>query len=189
MRERIVEIREVRARDLLPNPKNWRLHPHSQRAALEQALEQVGNVDVLRAVELPDGRLQLFDGHLRRDVRGDDVVKVAVCDLTEEEADLVLATFDPIASMAETSREKLAELSARAEDLRAEAPDLLAMLDGLLVREEEEGGGSDEASPPPREEEIEEKWAVLVTCRDEEHQREILDFLLGEGLQCSALIS
>jgi hypothetical protein len=31
IRDRIKELRRVPARDLLPNPKNWRSHPAAQR--------------------------------------------------------------------------------------------------------------------------------------------------------------
>ena len=34
VRNRIKELRYVRAGDLIPNPKNWRRHPKAQRDAL-----------------------------------------------------------------------------------------------------------------------------------------------------------
>ena len=58
-------IRRVAARDLVPNPKNWRRHPTRQAAALRGVLEEIGYADALLARELPDGRLMLIDGHLR----------------------------------------------------------------------------------------------------------------------------
>src|SRR5437879_5041884 len=67
IRDRIKELRRVRARDLVPNPKNWRVHPKVQRRALRALLTEVGYADALIARELPDGRLQLIDGHLRAD--------------------------------------------------------------------------------------------------------------------------
>jgi hypothetical protein len=39
IRDRIVELRRVAARELVPNPKNWRRHPARQAAALRGALE------------------------------------------------------------------------------------------------------------------------------------------------------
>lgn len=100
VRDRVVEIREVRAGDLLVNPENFRGHPDAQRAAMEGVFAEVGNVDVLKVVETPEG-LMLLDGHLRRDIFADDVVKVAVLDLTEEEARKVLLTFDRLTTLAE----------------------------------------------------------------------------------------
>jgi hypothetical protein len=63
--DRIKELRRVRARDLLPNPKNWRRHPKAQIDALRGLLAEVGYADALLVRQLPDGRLMLIDGHLR----------------------------------------------------------------------------------------------------------------------------
>jgi hypothetical protein len=64
----------VRARDLLPNPKNWRRHPKVQANALRGLLNEIGIADALLARELPDGRLQLIDGHLRAATMPDEEV-------------------------------------------------------------------------------------------------------------------
>jgi hypothetical protein len=34
-----------------------------------------------------------------------------------------------------------------------------------------------------------EQWLVLLTCRDEKHQGELLERFLAEGLPCRALLS
>jgi hypothetical protein len=112
VRDRIKELRRVRAKDLLPNGKNWRRHPPAQVAALRGLLDEIGYVDVLIARELPDGRLVLIDGHLRRDSTPDQEVPVIVVDVTEEEADKILATLDPLAAMAELDSERITSLLA-----------------------------------------------------------------------------
>jgi hypothetical protein len=66
IRDRIKELRRVRARDLLANPKNWRVHPKAQTAALRGLFSEIGYAEALLARELPDGRLQLIDGPLPR---------------------------------------------------------------------------------------------------------------------------
>ena len=38
IRDRVVELRRIRAKDLTPNPKNWRRHPEVQAAALRGLL-------------------------------------------------------------------------------------------------------------------------------------------------------
>jgi len=108
--DRIKELRRVRAKDLLPNPKNWRRHPKAQADALRALLADVGYADALLTRELSDGRLQLVDGHLRAQITPDSLVPVLVLDLTEEEADKVLATLDPLAAMAETDAERIKAL-------------------------------------------------------------------------------
>ena len=61
IRNRVVELRMVRAGDLLPDPRNWRRHPQAQRDALRSMLGRVGNAD----------GLMLVDGHLRADLESD----------------------------------------------------------------------------------------------------------------------
>src|SRR5688572_29294420 len=101
IRDRIKELRRVRAGDLRPHPKNWRTHPEEQQNALRGILAEVGYVDALMVRELPDGSLQIVDGHLRAETTPDAQVPELVVDLDDKEADKVLATFDPLAAMAE----------------------------------------------------------------------------------------
>lgn len=111
IRDRVRELRRVRAGDLLANPKNWRTHPKSQQDALRGILADVGFAGALLARELPDGTLQLIDGHLRtEEAAPDQLLPVLVTDLTEAEADKILATHDPLAAMAETDALQLDEL-------------------------------------------------------------------------------
>jgi ParB-like chromosome segregation protein Spo0J len=112
IRNRVKELRMVRASELQANPANWRKHPQAQRDALAGVLEDVGYADALIAREMPDGTLQLIDGHLRADLTPDEEVPVLVTDLNDAEAALVLATLDPLAAMAETDQAALASLLA-----------------------------------------------------------------------------
>ena len=95
IRDRIKAIRRVPARDLLPNPKNWRSHPPAQRDALQGLLAELGYCDAAIARELPDGRLQLIDGHLRCETTPDMEVPVLVLDVTDAEADKLLVDPRP----------------------------------------------------------------------------------------------
>jgi len=65
IRDRIKDFRRVSASLLCPNPKNWRTHNTRQRNVLKGILAEIGYADALLARELPDGSLQLIDGHLR----------------------------------------------------------------------------------------------------------------------------
>jgi hypothetical protein len=80
IKDRIRELRRVRAGDLKPHPKNWRVHPESQRNALRGLLAEIGYADTLLTRELPDGSLQLIDGHLRAETTPDVLVPVLVTD-------------------------------------------------------------------------------------------------------------
>jgi DNA modification methylase len=107
IQDRIRELRRVRARDLLPNPKNWRRHPKAQVDALRGLLAEIGYADALLARELADGRLMLIDGHLRAETTPDAQVPVLVLDVSAEEADKILLTLDPLAAMAESDAERI----------------------------------------------------------------------------------
>jgi ParB-like chromosome segregation protein Spo0J len=112
-RDRIKDFRQVRAGDLIPNPRNWRIHPKSQADALRGLLAELGFADALLTRELPDGRLMLIDGHLRKEnVPPDAQVPVLVLDVTEGEADKILLTLDPLATMAEADTERIKALLA-----------------------------------------------------------------------------
>jgi DNA modification methylase len=103
IRDRVRELRRVRAGDLTPNPKNWRTHPKAQADALRGILAEVGYADALLARELPDGSLILVDGHLRAETTPEQEVPVLVLDIDEAEADKLLLSIDPLAALAETN--------------------------------------------------------------------------------------
>ena len=102
IRDRIIELRRVRAGDIAPNPKNWRTHGDRQRSAVNAALSEIGYADALIARETPDG-LELIDGHLRAELTPEQEVPVLVVDLSEEEANKLLVTLDPLAALARRS--------------------------------------------------------------------------------------
>ena len=85
IRDRIKELRRVRASDLRPHPANWRVHPTSQKNALRGILSELGYADALIARECEDGSLMLLDGHLRAETTPDTLVPVLVTDLDEAE--------------------------------------------------------------------------------------------------------
>lgn len=143
IRDRIKALRRVRASELKPSPRNWRTHPQTQQDALRGVLAEIGYADALLARELPDGSLELVDGHLRAEITPDQEVPVLVLDLTEEEAAVVLATLDPLAALAEANQQALGELLASIE---TGSDALQAMLNGLAA---EHGIDLTEWTPPP----------------------------------------
>ena len=127
IRDRNKELRRVTAPELIPNPKNWRTHPVEQQDALRGVLAEVGYADALIARETPDG-LMLVDGHLRAETTPDSEVPVLILDIDEAEADLMLATLDPLAAMAGRDEERLDELLANLENDNESIASLLAGL-------------------------------------------------------------
>ena len=110
MRDRIKKLVRVPAHELIANPKNWRSHPDTQRAALRAGMERLGFADVLLAREDESGALILIDGHLRAEEAPTEILPVVVLDVTEAEAEELLLTLDPIANMAEANRDALERL-------------------------------------------------------------------------------
>jgi hypothetical protein len=123
IRDRITELRRVPASELIPNPKNWRVHPENQQDGLRSVLERVGYADAVIARETDEG-LVLIDGHLRAETTPDALIPVLITDLDEAEADEVLATLDPLASLAEPDIGKLTDLLKSVQD-RDEAVEVL----------------------------------------------------------------
>src|SRR5215831_492318 len=128
IRNRIVDHVSVRAGDLVPHPNNWRRHPPDQRQALEDSLSELGDIRSLLGYRLPDGRIQLIDGHLRRDIDPERLVTVELVDLTEEEAAKALLTLDPLAALAETDAKAVHLLTA---NLKTESAALRELWQGL----------------------------------------------------------
>jgi hypothetical protein len=104
IRDRIIELRRVPAATLRPNPKNWRRHPARQNDALLATLNEIGYAGALLARETEDGGVMLIDGHARAGLTPEAIVPVLILDVDEEEADKLLAVYDPIGAMAETDR-------------------------------------------------------------------------------------
>lgn len=155
IRDRIIDFRRVKASELRPNPRNWRTHPEAQQNALRGILAEVGYVDALLARSLPDGTLELVDGHLRAETTPDMEVPVLVCDLDDAEAAKVLATFDPLSAMAETNA---VMLDALLRDVDTGSADLQQMLAGLA-----DDAGLYQDTPEVTEDEVPEVPAEPVT--------------------------
>lgn len=193
VKNRIKAHKRVKAKDLIPNELNPRLHPESQKAALQALYEEIGFARSLLAYELPDGRLKLIDGHLRQSMDPEMEVEVEILDVTDEEAKKLLLSIDPLASLAEYDSAQLEKLQGLVNTESAVLANMwsrIGLQDEQALQELEDvseddegkfGAGSGEAIP--------EQWLVLVECRDETHQKDVLRWIKGEGLKAKALIS
>ena len=106
---RIVDEDVVDPSELMANPRNWRIHPREQREALEEVLGEIGWV---QRVIVNKRTGNLVDGHLRVDlaIEREEMVPVGYVDLSEEEEAKILATIDPLSSMAVPDSQKMDEL-------------------------------------------------------------------------------
>lgn len=119
IRDRVVELRRVKASTLLAHPDNWRKHPEAQKQVMTDILKRIGYAGALIGRVTPQG-IQLLDGHLRADTTPNMTVPVLIVDLNDEEAKVVLATMDPIAAMAEKDNAMLTALLQEADLLEGE---------------------------------------------------------------------
>jgi hypothetical protein len=127
-RNRITRYAEIDPSQLLANPLNFRIHPRNQQAALSGLIDEIGFID---PVLVQDGTDMVIDGHLRVSLAlrdGIPTVPVQYVDLTDAEANLALASFDPIAAMAGTDADNLAALLDQTSTTNA---DVMAMLSEL----------------------------------------------------------
>src|SRR5262245_32798404 len=137
IRDRVMELRRVRAGDLNGAAWNWRRHGDRQRKAVVGSLEELGITDPLKARELADGSLELWDGHLRQDILArvgpDTIVPVVVTDLSESEAKKANLIHDPLAELAEPDAEKLDSLIQDVDTDNAALAELLNDLSGTAA--------------------------------------------------------
>lgn len=137
---------------LVANPKNWRVHPTNQQAALKGSLTELGwiqNVIVNQRTGF------VLDGHARVALalrHSQTEVPVTYVDLSEEEEALALATLDPISAMAGADKDQLEALLA---DITTQDAALLDLVAGLGAEHGIGFGGGltdpDEVPEPPEE--------------------------------------
>lgn len=132
---RVTALEYIKGSELRPHPKNPRKHPDGQIKALEGALSQVGISDALVVYRAEDGVMTLIDGHCRGEHWADVEWPCIVLDVTDQEADFILATLDPLTGMASIDDGKMQRLL---ESVEFECTDLLEALVGLAPMEEEE---------------------------------------------------
>jgi len=165
-RERLIKIERMPASALLDHPFNPKIHPDSQKEPLAGLLSEVGKVDILKAYlsERNEGALTLWDGHCRRELRPDEIWNVGIYDLTDAEADLLLATFDPIGWQAEQSKQRLESLMDTIKAGNSHVVSFLAEQGvrlGIINQLNGQHGEAQDAEPQiDRAAELNKKWKV-----------------------------
>lgn len=199
-RNRIVGHDDVDPKKLIAHDANWRDHPASQVQALD---ELIGRIGFLSSVKVSRASGRIIDGHLRvrRAIETRQTsIPVEYLDLDPREEFEALLTFDAVALMA---RARENELDALRDQVQLD-PNLFAGLDAELDRlrdltdskpQAENGQEANPASAPAQT--LVDQYKIVLTCRDEAHQTEILDAMenspqrlgkLLKGIGCRALI-
>jgi hypothetical protein len=177
----VKELRRVKASELLKNEKNWRQHPDEQRGALTSMMEKIGVVDAVAVRETPQG-LVILDGHLRQDIAGDELIPCLVLDLNEQEADLMLASFDPLGELAIMDADALRSLLEHQDeeiDDNAFFRQLLAEVDNEISRGTARSKEVTEKVVEGMELAPHEHYDFIVVCAQTTHEWNVLIDKLG----------
>lgn len=132
-RNRIVRSGDAALSEIRLSGLNWRTHPAAQQRALSGVLGSVGWV---QSVIINERTGTLIDGHARvrvADDAGETSVPAVWVDLSDDEERVILATLDPLASMAETDAEQLRALLATVASEDAALSELLAELGASIT--------------------------------------------------------
>jgi hypothetical protein len=182
MRNRIKSHCRVRAGDLVPHELNPRVHTSAQRVALATLYDEIGFARSLLAYELPNGRLKLIDGHLRRDLTPDEIVEVEVLDLSDAEARALLLAIDPLSQLASYDDQALEKLR---QDVEKDSAAIKTLWQTLAEAERAMRARLRDSVP---DDPHSTRYFVLIECRDEQQQRQLLARFQAEGLRCEAKI-
>jgi ParB family chromosome partitioning protein len=129
---RIVSYGTKPADQFLAHPKNARIHPQFQRDVMRSVLDTVGWVaPVLESTSgyLLDGHERVWQGLQNHNAE----VPYVTVEVTEEEEAYILATFDPITSLANYEQQKLDDLLRDVQSDDAAIQQMLAELHGEWV--------------------------------------------------------
>lgn len=128
-RKRNLRLEWIEPEQLTEHPENWKTHPDPQVEGLESVIGQVGWAGALLYNETT-GRL--LDGHARKKLDPNLLVNgkvpVLVGSWEEDDERLILATLDPLGSMAQENEESLQTLLGK---LEVESESLQGLLERL----------------------------------------------------------
>lgn len=128
---RTKELLFVDSSEITVNEKNpWR-HTLDQRKALEAILNEVGFAGAVLCRRDEEGRLVLIDGELRTEHCAQ--VPVLVLDVTEEEADKLLAVYNQVAKLVGTDQKAMAALMESLKFDEAHLAEMVEKMSGVHV--------------------------------------------------------
>jgi len=118
---RLGEVEEVDPHTLREHQRNWRVHPAKQLEILERLLGDLGQIGAIIASKWTR---TVLNGHARLRIAletDQPSVLVQWVDVTQEEEDVVLASFDAVGAMRTTREDRLMKLMESDHVRRASA--------------------------------------------------------------------
>lgn len=144
---RVKNMQWMRAGDIMDNAGNWRVHPDAQKRAMGGVLKELGIAGALLAYNSArQGGLVLIDGHERKDQDHNQIWPVLVTDLNDEEADKLLALYDPLSQMATMDGEAMRLLTSQITTDDLEVRELLRKLEEQADAQIEMGNNAADAA-------------------------------------------
>lgn len=167
VRNRLVGVIELRPGEIEDHPLQAWDHDEKQAKALVGALREVGVVDRLLVYksERAGGKWVTPDGHLRKSLDPNFPWPCDVVDLTDEEADYILATKDQIGMMKRANAEALDSLLSAVSSGDAAVQEMfteMAARAGLYLDRADEDNEDGLPLSEERAAEAQKKWAVQV---------------------------
>jgi DNA modification methylase len=150
LRDRVIGMERLRARDLRGHDGNWRTHPQFQQDALAGVLREIGIAGALLVYKSSsaDGAYTIIDGHLRKAFDLEQTWPCLVLDVDDAEAQYILATHDPLTALAEADTDALRYLLANVQSGEAGVQAMLAQLaESVGVIPELPSPGLDDVAP------------------------------------------
>jgi hypothetical protein len=191
-RSRIVGHGQVRVKDVVNNPANWKIHPKEQLQAIAGSVQELG---YFRSGTQNVRTGNLVDGHARvlvLDYHGVEWMDVEFIDVDEQEERDILMLIDPLATLAVTDRSKLEALMQESqlqhEDL-VKAMEKIAAQEGIIPADAGDNAREGRVEPDegvPQTHTQGEGYfeAVLVLCEGRDHQMEAHSSLGAQGYNC-----
>ena len=129
-RNRVLELRYLKPGEIADHPLQWRLHPETQKAAVEGVLREIGIAGVLLVYQSAanGGGYTAVDGHLRKSVDPDQTWPCVVLDVDDAESAYLLSTHATLSAMAEASATQLEALLREVSSGESAVQQLLAQL-------------------------------------------------------------
>lgn len=195
IKDRVVEITKKRLADLHRHPFNPKFHTDQQAALVSRLLTQIGWAGSAIAwySERNNGELTIFDAHLRQTLAPDFEATVIITDLTDAEADLMVALFDESSRMAEIDSATIEELITAIGDNHRDPLFEQALLKMAARGLSQADSDEDEDTPKNQDSEprdvVPEQFLIVIECDSETHQLELLERLQKDGIECKALVS